>query len=771
MRGISRLFCKQLDSRHIILFQHIGENSISNIGYAEQGSARMTSPAGNSFIPQWDGRSNSLETYEQRVKLYVMGTKKDERVYCAARLLGAMDPLSDAFKIGSALSTTVLEAEDGAQAVVTAIIAAQGPQTMQEAVKLFRDLWRLHRRNNESMQKWTTRFQLHVGKTGRSLHASCTEISPTRFLHSILQGMMLLEGTGLTPQEQAAVLATSGKVGKLGAKIGNSYDIEDITSSLIAQWSEDDVVKRDRAHRGRARADAMNAWNLDNLAAALPETEETGDEAYGAIEEEWPEDEFYEGEEGFEEVPEEETYAAGEEEEQETEVVEAYASAARTFAEAKELLAKTRAARGYFPVVGVGVWEEGDKGQGKGAHARGRGAGRTSSAGRKGGRKGKSGGRKGDGPPPAKMRTTFNDEGRGAARGGRHHAGRTSRPPHAGLSPDQCLLCRGFGHRAAECPNVGQQSTAGGAKRAFGSFVGMVLGADKEVPLVFKSNRWRWKANGRFAKRHDVESAGLVWQQPMAASSTVAESDPEPLDIREFSRSVTRGYEDDGVFRHEGLCEGDQPPSDHSSWDEESEEETPVAHAHMVMTKEPPLEEAPSEPFDDGEPFEAEMDDPIPLPVTEESLACFDMATLDGLGLIDGGATRTVGSVEQVQKLVDATHADGRKVKMVQSAVQFTYAGGDRDSSSTAVEVPVPALDNETVRIQTVSNRDTPLLLGADTLRRFGLVVDYAHNRVYSHRLQREIAVVILPSGHLAINLTELATPASSEDSFEVVGA
>ena len=91
---------------------------------------------------------------------------------------------------------------------------------------------------------------------------------------------------------------------------------------------------------------------------------------------------------------------------------------------------------------------------------------------------------------------------------------------------------------------------------------------------------------------------------------------------------------------------------------------------------------------------------------------------------------------------------------MAPSAVQFTYAGGDRDASTTAIEVPVPALDYQTVKIQTVSNKDTPLLLGADTLRRFGLVVDYAHNKVYSYKLGKEIPVVTLPSGHLAIHLT-----------------
>ena len=66
------------------------------------------------------------------------------------------------------------------------------------------------------------------------------------------------------------------------------------------------------------------------------------------------------------------------------------------------------------------------------------------------------------------------------------------------------------------------------------------------------------------------------------------------------------------------------------------------------------------------------------------------------------------------------------------------------------------------MKIQTVRNRETPLLLGADTLRRFGMVVDYAHNQVYSYRLGKEIPVVTLPSGHLAIHLTGTPEAAAS---------
>eukprot|EP00975_Prorocentrum_lima_P025468 5352733-Prorocentrum_lima.AAC.1 len=52
---------------------------------------------------------------------------------------------------------------------------------MQKAIKLFRGVFRLQRKSGESMHKWTTRFKLHVAKTGRSLHQDPTDISVTTF--------------------------------------------------------------------------------------------------------------------------------------------------------------------------------------------------------------------------------------------------------------------------------------------------------------------------------------------------------------------------------------------------------------------------------------------------------------------------------------------------------------------------------------------------------------------------------------------------------------
>ena len=52
-----------------------------------------------------------------------------------------------------------------------------------------------------------------------------------------------------------------------------------------------------------------------------------------------------------------------------------------------------------------------------------------------------------------------------------------------------------------------------------------------------------------------------------------------------------------------------------------------------------------------------------------------------------------------------------------------------------------------------VSNGSTPFLIGLDVLREYGLVIDNCYNRVYSHILKRDLPCVILPTGHLALEM------------------
>ena len=55
--------------------------------------------------------------------------------------------------------------------------------------------------------------------------------------------------------------------------------------------------------------------------------------------------------------------------------------------------------------------------------------------------------------------------------------------------------------------------------------------------------------------------------------------------------------------------------------------------------------------------------------------------------------------------------------------------------------------------INVVGNPNTLLLLGLDTIRKYGLVLDYYHDAAYSHILKRYIPSIILSSGHMAVRV------------------
>jgi hypothetical protein len=223
---------------------------------------KITSMAAFEVVPSWDGTTATLDAYEERVKLYIMSTKRDEKCLCGPRLLARFQPESDSFRIvRETLTDAQLTAEDGSggTAIVAALRVQLGPKSMQQAVSLFLQLLKLNdirRLNGESMKKWTTRFSLSLRKVGAALHAACSEIPANGFLHPMIQGILLAETSGLTPSEFASVLGTSGKTGAEGEKIGNSWLAADLAAAFCDQWSDDAIALRDSRSR---RTEHINA--------------------------------------------------------------------------------------------------------------------------------------------------------------------------------------------------------------------------------------------------------------------------------------------------------------------------------------------------------------------------------------------------------------------------------------------------------------------------------------------------------------------------------
>ncbi|CAK0911874.1 unnamed protein product [Prorocentrum cordatum] len=560
-----------------------------------------------SKIPVWNGEASSLESFEEKVKLWVLGTKKDDRIYLGPRLVQAMDEDSQQWFEAKKVSLDDLVKEDGAEKVVEALKGVRGTVTMQEAVSKWREFMRgVYRHPGEGPKRWVSRFDIHLSKIGK---------------------------------EQAAVLATSGPK-------GNSYLYQDVKKALAEQWSEEQLASRDKQKGYKARKGAHAVFDdADELAAYA---EEVYDEAYI---------------DGFEEAADitesamtaaEDlmTAALGEEpigdEEQGEDALAAAASthetnewtetafaASRTFVEARKLINEVKNARGYFPVVVLGAYDSLPT-----QPAAGAGRGRAVSRG---------------GPPrKGKGKDRGGVAGRGKGRGqGQKRPAALPKDSNSGTNDKfkgACLLCGEPGHKARDCPNRGNGGAQGERRRAFNSFVGAADGYSKKVEF------------------EDVQD----------------------------------------VFIGTVNDEGEAKDGDEEGLDE---------------------------------------------------FVAFSMDDCKGYALLDGGASRSVGGVEQLE-YVNERLSEPMEVSPDKS-LGFSFAGGDRADAPSRATFNVKVLNDEAVSIY-VLDRQSPVLLGIDMLKKHGLVIDYFHNTVYSHRFKREIPTRVLPSGHLALNLTALGNEASS---------
>ena len=122
-------------------------------------------------------------------------------------------------------------------------------------------------------------------------------------------------------------------------------------------------------------------------------------------------------------------------------------------------------------------------------------------------------------------------------------------------------------------------------------------------------------------------------------------------------------------------------------------------------------------------------------------------------GILDGGASASCASFEIIRFIDDEWQPLGRSADVEDNGGRaFLFAGGERTSSKTQAWMPNHAFPDG-LGIHVVCCTDTPLLVGLDMIRRYGLVLDYFHDTVYSHHLGRIIPSKVLSSGHLAVSM------------------
>jgi hypothetical protein len=126
-------------------------------------------------------------------------------------------------------------------------------------------------------------------------------------------------------------------------------------------------------------------------------------------------------------------------------------------------------------------------------------------------------------------------------------------------------------------------------------------------------------------------------------------------------------------------------------------------------------------------------------------------AAMTQYGILDGGATASCASFEIIQYIADEWEPLGQTPILEDNGGRrFLFAGGESTPSKTLAWMPHQTFPDG-IGIHVVPCTETPLLIGLDMIRYYGLVLDYHNDTVYSHGLHRYVPSAVLPSGHLAV--------------------
>ena len=180
-------------------------------------------------MPKWDEEASTLISIEDRVKLYVMGTTKEDCFLCGSRVLAKTYNV-----IRSAITTVGLTGE------VVPVSSCQPFELRWERNQSKKQFdssvdGGVCAENRERACESGFVFEGFEQRPGGSLHLADASTDAATFLHPLILGFMLLERSQLTPTEHVPVLATFRSTTKEGRTIGHGYLFTDVVGSFSAQ--------------------------------------------------------------------------------------------------------------------------------------------------------------------------------------------------------------------------------------------------------------------------------------------------------------------------------------------------------------------------------------------------------------------------------------------------------------------------------------------------------------------------------------------------------
>ena len=129
-----------------------------------------------------------------------------------------------------------------------------------------------------------------------------------------------------------------------------------------------------------------------------------------------------------------------------------------------------------------------------------------------------------------------------------------------------------------------------------------------------------------------------------------------------------------------------------------------------------------------------------------ENFVAFSNERLEGVAILDGGATKTISGFMSIQPTADPNE----DTTIETTDVGNTFAGGETEAANTNIWTPHAEFPHG-ISVNAVSNESTPFLVGLDVIREYGLVIDCHYNRVYSYILKRYLPCALLPTLHFSL--------------------
>lgn len=148
--------------------------------------------------------------------------------------------------------------------------------------------------------------------------------------------------------------------------------------------------------------------------------------------------------------------------------------------------------------------------------------------------------------------------------------------------------------------------------------------------------------------------------------------------------------------------------------------------------------------------------------VTEAINMTTEEAITKGYGVIDGGATKTLGSVFALEAVAAENYRKHNEDRIVEvdprETPTFGFGNSSRNKCVSTTKVKIEAGEKEGIlQVHTLEEGQGPVLLSISTLRRLGAIIDFKEDLIVFRELDdtKMIQATRSQSGHQLVPLTE----------------